>query len=108
MEPKLKVCNLKAGTSTMSQKNGAGCWLEVTGAFDCINDDSMLLETAVGKTFGTPVLRIDVRILSAIVVDMDTSEGFPKDRVSTAIFEEVIGMVLPLASKDCVLLADPK
>jgi hypothetical protein len=68
----------------------------------------MLLETAVGKTFGTLVPRIDVRILFAIVVDMDTSEGFPKDRVSTAIFEEVIEMVLPLASKDCVLLADPK
>jgi hypothetical protein len=68
----------------------------------------MLLETAVGKTFGTLVPRIDGRILFAIVVDMDTSEGFPKDRVSTAIFEEVIEMVLPLASKDCVLLADPK
>jgi hypothetical protein len=56
------------------------------------------------------VPRIDVRILLAILVDMDTSdtlEGFPKDRVSTADFEEVIEIVLPLASKDC-MLPDPK
>jgi hypothetical protein len=85
----------------------AGCWLEIIDSFDCISDDSILLEMAVGKTLGTSVPKIEV-ILSAILVEADTSEGFPKDLVSTIILEDMVEIVLLAASKDCVLLADPK
>jgi hypothetical protein len=78
-----------------------------TEASDCFKEDMMLLEDAVGKTFGESVLEIEENMLFRMPVEMGVLEGFPKGRVIVVISEDIVDIVLLPAPSGFVLLPEP-
>jgi hypothetical protein len=71
---------------------------------DCINEDTVLFEIAVGKTDGLSILKSDGRTLFGMPVGRGTSEGFPADRGSGAILKNDENTFEMLSPKEPVLL----
>jgi hypothetical protein len=71
---------------------------------DCINEDTVLFEIAVGKTDGLSIPKSDGRTLFGMPVGRGTSEGFPADRGSGAILKNDENTFEMLSPKEPVLL----
>jgi len=71
---------------------------------DCINEDTVLFEIAVGKADGLSIPKSDGRTLFGMPVGRGTSEGFPADRGSGAILKNDENTFEMLSPKEPVLL----